>query len=728
MKKTLKIVIILVSIPVVLFAIAAGVLASIDLNDYRAEIEQAVADSTGRQLSVKGDLTKSFFPWLGAKVESVSLNNAEGFQPETFAAIEKLEIKIDTLSLLYLKPYISRIVIKGLDLHLARDDNGKSNWEDLSQPKTSPDKTIQQTDKQPELPSGKSDEVLASLKIAGLTIENANVSWVDKQAGANYALKSFNLNISEIALNQPLSLESDFTVISESPALNARIKISSQQINWDLNQQRYGVMPLTINVDANGEALPVSPSSAKLLLTASVDLKQQTLSLSDLQLNALGVSVNAKAEMSQLLDAPNYQASIKLASLNPRDIMKVLAIPAPDMADNSALTALSAEMEISGQLDQVKVTPLLIKLDQTNIKTEASVKDFSKPAISAKVAIDQIDLDRYLPPVPDAPANQEQGDAAQEANTTKPGPLPIPVELIRGLNVLAQLDAKKVTVRKLDVDELHAKVRVNDGVAKVNPLSLNVADGSITSDIALDVTRDTPRYQLTQAINQVKAAPLAKAFAGEDYVSGKLILNASMTSGGLFVDEIKKNLNGKFSFSFSDGAVKGFNLGERIRKAKAKFDKKDYEPSGEPMQTDFAELTGTATIKNGVLSNNDLNAKSPLLRVDGKGKVNLVEENLNYLVTTNLVGTSKGQGGKSVEELKGIPIPIQLTGPFNNIKWDYKWSVVTKALRDKLKKKTATKIKAKKEAVKKELDEKKDKKVEEIKEKAKDKLKKLFKF
>ena len=54
--------------------------------------------------------------------------------------------------------------------------------------------------------------------------------------------------------------------------------------------------------------------------------------------------------------------------------------------------------------------------------------------------------------------------------------------------------------------------------------------------------------------------------------------------------------------------------------------------------------------------------KSPLLRVDGKGKVNLPEDNINYLVVTEIVGSLEGQGGKGREQLKGLPIPVRFKG------------------------------------------------------------------
>ena len=59
---------------------------------------------------------------------------------------------------------------------------------------------------------------------------------------------------------------------------------------------------------------------------------------------------------------------------------------------------------------------------------------------------------------------------------------------------------------------------------------------------------------------------------------------------------------------------------------------------------------------------------SPLLRVNGKGNANLPKETLDYGLRVSIVGTSKGQGGKELEELKGVTIPIKITGTFSEPK------------------------------------------------------------
>ena len=56
----------------------------------------------------------------------------------------------------------------------------------------------------------------------------------------------------------------------------------------------------------------------------------------------------------------------------------------------------------------------------------------------------------------------------------------------------------------------------------------------------------------------------------------------------------------------------------KIRKAQAQLKGQPLPSESEPNQTDFSELTGTATVTNGVIRNQDLAAKSPIGMKIGK--------------------------------------------------------------------------------------------------------------
>ena len=82
------------------------------------------------------------------------------------------------------------------------------------------------------------------------------------------------------------------------------------------------------------------------------------------------------------------------------------------------------------------------------------------------------------------------------------------------------------------------------------------------------------------------------------------------------------------------------------------------------MKTYFSDLTASFNIKNGVAHNSDLAGKSPLLRLGGEGDIDIGNEKLDYLVKATVVATAAGQGGSELSQLKGVTVPVKLTGPF----------------------------------------------------------------
>jgi len=749
MKKLFIVLAIIVAIPVLLFAVAAVVLATLDLNDYKSEIAQIVKDQTGRTLTVNGSLKKSFIPWLGVSVSNVALSNAKGFGDQPFVAVKQVEVKIDTLSLFRLQPAIDKIRLHGLNLQLAKNASGKTNWDDLTAAKagSKPAPAAPPAEKEPsaqkESPAQKKSskgkqpdtvsKLLAGLSVNGIEVKNAQLVWDDRQAHAHYEVRKLDLDVGEIALNKPLSLVLSVELESQNPPLKGTIELSSPRVEWDINQQRYAVLPLDLNVTARGEFLDGQPVQLAMVSNINTDLTKQRLSVNLQKLQAMGISLSGSADVEQLLSSPNFTATLNLASFNPRDVLNTLQIKLPPMADKNALTRLGVQTEVKGNLQQVEIPSLQVKLDDTTLQTKASLKNFAKPVINASVAIDKINVDHYLPPK--APSEKSKSDKATGKAPEKTAgdagpeqPLPIPLELIRSLNVAASLTIKQLTIMGLDSTDAQLKLTAKNGIVDVKPFAFQTADGKLESQVSMDASQAIPRYHVQQTIQHLESNPIVLALIEKDIVSGKLDLTADVSTQGLLVSDIKKNLNGAAKFRFENGAVKGFNLGEMARKAYAKLKQKDYKGSKAPLDTDFAELTGSATIKNGVVTNNDLSAKSPQLRVAGKGTVELPRDHMNYLVMVKLTESNTGQGGEEFEDVKGLDVPIRIKGPFDNLDINIDWPMLNKAFQAHLKKLANKAIKKKQQEVKKKVEKKAEKVIEKKKKKLEDKLKKMLKF
>ena len=85
----------------------------------------------------------------------------------------------------------------------------------------------------------------------------------------------------------------------------------------------------------------------------------------------------------------------------------------------------------------------------------------------------------------------------------------------------------------------------------------------------------------------------------------------------------------------------------------------------EERKTDFAELSGTFKIRNGILTNDDLALQAPALRLTGSGQLDLPQRTVDYRIEPKVAPTLEGQGGRS--EIAGLLVPVIIKGPWDNL-------------------------------------------------------------
>ncbi len=720
MKRALKILGIIIAIPVVLFVIAAVVLVKLDLNEYREPIAKKISEATGRELLLAGDLQKSFFPWLGVKIGGIELSNAPGFKERIFARLQNAEVRIDTLSLLRMQPSIDKVVVHGLQVNLSRNAQGKSNWDDLIKEKQAPAevKPAQPSVATTQLPASKPSDVLQGVKVGGLEIRNAQLAWDDAQANASYQVQDLNVTLSEIELGKPLSLDMATRVISATPKLQAEIKLTVDKIHWDPDQQRYKLEPLQLAVQVQGDLLPGNKADVDFTSPLDLDLQNQTLSIPAIALQVLGIKLQGALNARQITSEPSFEGNIKIASLPPKQLFQTLGVDAPQTTDPKVLEKASVELGLSGNAKQATIKPLRLVLDDTNLNGFLGVNNYADPAINFRLDVDTIDIDRYLPP-PEEKAKSQAAPTTAVKKTTNAGDEPLPLESLRALNMKGQLNVGALTVSKITTSDLVVSIDAKKGLIQLKPVSGKVSGGRFNSDIMLDARDEQLKAAVKETVADVQVAPILKAVIDNDLLSGALKLNTDIKTQGQTSNQLMAALQGAADFQFTNGAINGFNLAEYARQGKALIKGQSYTPSKELQQTDFTELTGKAIIKNGVVDNTELKGKSPIFRIDGQGEVDLVKQTIDYLLTSYVVGTSKGQGGADLSDLKGLPIPVRIKGSYTQLEYDFDEVAFRKAVADEFK----DQLKAKEQELKQELEAKKQAEIEKQKQKLQEKLK-----
>ena len=800
MAKPLKIIGILFA---AVFTIIAAALLSIilffDPNDYKTQISEAVEDATGRQLNIEGDIALSLFPWIGMELGKITLSNAPGFDDRPFAQTDGAEVKLKLMPLLAQEVEMIGISLRGLNLNLQIDANGKTNWDDLGQDQDQSQAPAAPTTPAPSQPSSSDTQAeafsLAALAIGGLEISNANISYDDRASGARYAIEQMTLSTGPVSLNSPIdvSLRSQFSSsqpdVSGELSLNTRIiadilkgekhRLDNTQLTLDFDSPEFGtngqlklnsdiaidlgseqhkLKQLVIETNLQNTDLPTGKLIAKLMADIDANLKQQTASVSKLKLSAYDLNIDGNINAKKIMSTPEFNGELTVAQFNARDLLKTLGQDVPETADPETLKRVAMNLKLDGTTEAIKIKPLHIQLDDTNISgwLEADLPaNKPMPAVRYALDIDAIDADRYLPP-----ASETDVTIAPPTSVGAAAVSTLPVELMRQLDIDGNLSIGKFKLSGMHASEIKTPLKAKDGVIKLQPTA-KLYQGQYQGNMLVDARQDVPSFKLNEALNNIEAGPLLKDLMGNDMVSGKGSISAKLTTKGHTPEEMTKALNGSLGINFKNGQVKDFNLAQMVREAKAKLKKQPPPPKGTSKGTDFTELSGTFKIINGVVHNNDLSTKAPFIRISGAGKANLVSEQVDYTVKAAIVKTEQGEGGAALDELKGLTIPVRITGTFAQPKFDLQYDEILKTkakealdrkkaeLKEKvrvekarLKAETKKRIEAEKAAARKKLEEKKEaarqkleqetaQQKEELKQQAKDalkdKLKGLFK-
>ena len=330
--------------------------------------------------------------------------------------------------------------------------------------------------------------------------------------------------------------------------------------------------------------------------------------------------------------------------------------------------ALEARLSADGSYqikDGVVSADVNAKLDESTIKAKFTVAE----PYTFEASIDKINLDRYIGGAEQASSGKkEEKPAAKKAEDT-----PVDLSALKSINAKGKLQVGALEVHGLKLADVSAQLNAANGRVAVAPHSAKLYEGTISGDVTVEANRN--HITLKEQLQNVSIGPVLRDFADQDRLEGKGNVALDVTTAGATVNAMKRALAGTAKVNLKDGAIKGINIGEVIRKARNALGgggsqaAAQGETSGKP-QTDFTELSASFNIKNGIAHNEDLDAKAPLFRLGGAGDINIPDSSLNYTVKASIVATSQGQGGKERDRLAGLTVPVRLSGTFDDLKYD----------------------------------------------------------
>jgi AsmA protein len=731
MNRALKITAAIVGIVLALFAILViAITLLVDPNDYRGDVEDAVRDATGRELRIDDDLSLSFFPWLGVETGRVALGNAEGFEGDFFS-LQSADVRLRLLPLLRRQVEVAEIRVDGLRLNLAVNAEGVSNWDDLA-PDVDEEAELPETEAEPFDPSD-----LDNLRIGGLRIRDAALSWHDDSSGLHAEIIDWSLRLGEIRWGEPLDFRTGLDFRLNEPDMSGRFEGEGvlQALLGEENLVRLN--DLTLRLDLQGDELRVSPLALRLnwpelLLDLDADtlaIESFTGRVADMPLSGrlsvqalsgdprvefglesgdfpatalapflgdeapddlnlaglgdiawhLGGQLDMAADELVLADAwlrfadtvlafparitalsseqPEIETNLRLDEFSPRRLLTDVGLAEsflPETRDPSVLERFSLMGRVSMVGDSIQLPELDIHLDDSRIQGALGLPSFEPLAVRFDLAIDAIDLDRYLAPDDEAEVIEDDEPLDLDA-------IEIPAGAIRGQDVEGRFRIDRLQLAGMTLESVDTGLRIADDRLRLAPIDARLYGGEQRGSLEVDASGEVPTIRFTEQLSGVRIGGLLDDLFAVDSFTGLANIQMELSGSGRTVGELRPTLSGNMRLLFDDGAVEGVDVAHAFSQATSRF-RADGAVRSDRGRTPFSTLRASGTVDEGRLTSEDFGLNIDGLRMSGAGWLSLVDLSMDYRLSARMQEDAGENMGSDEFNMQGRALSLRMTG------------------------------------------------------------------
>ncbi|WP_038172984.1 AsmA family protein [Vibrio pacinii] len=674
----------ILAIPVIaLLGALVALVTLVNPNQFRPLIVEQAKTHTGLDLVIEGNISWQFFPSIGFELGQTALRNPQGFDKLNMFKVDSVGIDVSVMPLFSQQLEIGNITLDGAAFSLETLKDGRKNIDALTKAQSAQAEPVAgAATSSPET----SDPIAAesggpsawTINLAGVTVSNASVEIVDKQAGSLTKLYDVSLNLSEFAVDTWTKI--DFAAKGEANQQQFTAQ-GDGEFKLAPGFKQYALR--NINLDTTFSDPATQIDSAKIGLETFEFDKANALTYA-VKGNAAGLDIDMQGSASLTVD----QAISKV-------VMNKLTLDATLQGDSLPQSPMNVDMasDLTFDLTKSHLSFVLEKLTANALafdgKADVTLADI--PKIRFALHSPDIDLDAFLVSAPAGeeksatPAPQNSQTSASSAEPAKQPTKEVEPDLsaLKTLDVKGDIAIDKFKASNARMQNVKASFVVNRGVAELTSFTSNLYQGSINATARLNARQSPASYTAIKRIKGVKVQPLLMDVSGNDKLEGTGNIDIDVRGTSLTPTGIKQNLLGTIVVNFADGAVNGINLAQLIRENYAKIKGEQVPVSDNAQKTDFSAMKATLTLNKGNVSTNNLTMQSPLLRIRGDGSANYLNETVDFTVSTSIVGSLEGQGGKDIDELKDVTIPINISGAWAEPKFKLVFDDVLKQKAEK---------------------------------------------
>ena len=615
-----RIVMIVVGSLLALTLMGAGVLAYLVLRlDVRGEVERAVENATGRDLTIHGDVGVSYWPVLGLRALDATLANIEGGRAPAFIAADEIDIGVELRPLLDRRVVVRRLVLRRPQIALEVDAEGQPNW--LLQPRAGEAPP-------PTTPPPEPGVDVSQTSLREVRVIDGEVSFFDARHGAGWVIGDADIRTALAGLEQPMRLEGS-------------VLYNEQVVDIDASIARPGAA-------MRGELTQLSLDMRSSLLEAH--FQGQTVAMSGEIAGTVRASGESLRDLASWTGTPLQNA----VGFGPFAVTGRLMIGA------GAYTFSNAGFSV----DQVRGRGDFVLSEVRG-----------RPYLSGRLELFDFDLNPYLSGEPPPSTTEEEAEiaaarpeaadsATAQIATVEAAPRAIDVQDsasaavvdfsgLKAFNADLELVTHAVLVQHMRIDASRLNLVLNDGFLAATLHNASLYGGSGRGRFEIDAREPATRIFQDLAFSGLDARRFLTDAVNFPNIEGRAELAINLRTQGRTQSEMIAAADGTTHLEVISGTLHGVDLGGVATTIRNALRGELIAPEA---RTPFLGFSGTFAIADGVLASDTLSFNTTDLRIPGIAVIDLPNRRLDMRLAPR-----SPQGG--------IVVPFSARGPFAQLSY-----------------------------------------------------------
>jgi AsmA protein len=275
-----------------------------------------------------------------------------------------------------------------------------------------------------------------------------------------------------------------------------------------------------------------------------------------------------------------------------------------------------------------------------------------KPKLTARLGLDALDLNQYVP-APHRSGDEGEGFEAWGSES-------LDFSALNAMDASANLRAARLIYGRALMSDAIIDATIADGILNAKLDKVALYGGTAGGQVVLNGKQKVPTLQASFHGDGLDGYRLLRNIGSFKWLDGRCALAVAFAATGRNQREMIASLRGTAGFAFDEGGVKDVDIAQIVDAVS-----KNIHTGwimGAPAETKFRQLRAEFIITDGIADSKELRVEGPDVKLSGKGVVDLLKQELDLKVDADIIA-AKGVNSASL----GVPVVVK--GPWGKPKF-----------------------------------------------------------